>query len=140
MNVSKKDREVIKNKFNGKCAYCGCELGKGWHADHIKSINRYSELVRDEKGRTIRDEKGNAKRIVKIDRPENDNIENINPACASCNINKHNLSIEDFRKLIQGFMNSLNLRSTPYKFIKKYGLVEETGKPVVFYFEKYEVK
>ena len=34
--MTKKERELIFNKYNGKCAYCGCELKKGWHIDHIE--------------------------------------------------------------------------------------------------------
>ena len=30
--MTKKERELIFNKYNGKCAYCGCELKKGFHA------------------------------------------------------------------------------------------------------------
>jgi 5-methylcytosine-specific restriction endonuclease McrA len=136
MSISKKDRELIFQKYGGKCAYCGCELQKGWHIDHLKPINRYSESVRDERGFVVRDENYNVKRVMKIGRPENDVLENMNPACASCNINKHSLTIEGFRDLINGFLNSLNQRSTQYKFAKKYGLLEETGNPVIFYFEK----
>jgi 5-methylcytosine-specific restriction endonuclease McrA len=128
MRITKKDRELIFQKYGGKCAFCGCELQKGWHADHLKPIDRFSELVRDENY--------NVKRVVKIGRPENDVLENMNPACASCNINKHNLTVEGFRNLINGFLNSLNQRSTQYKFAKKYGLIQETDKPVIFYFEK----
>ena len=133
--MNKKERQLIFEKYGGKCAYCGCELEKGWHADHLKPIDRYVELVRDEMGFVVRDENYNVKRVVKIGRPENDTIENMNPSCASCNINKHNMTIEEFRKQIKGFLNSLNLRSTQYKFAKKYGLIEETGKEVIFYFE-----
>jgi hypothetical protein len=60
------------------------------------------------------------------------------PACASCNINKHAMKLEDFRQLIAGFMKHLNERNTQYKIAKRYGLVVEQQKPVVFYFEKYQ--
>jgi len=60
------------------------------------------------------------------------------PACASCNINKHALKLEDFRQLVAGFMKHLNERNTQYKIAKRYGLVREHDKPVVFYFEQYE--
>jgi hypothetical protein len=38
--MKKTDRELIFNKYGGKCAYCGCELEKGWHTDHIEPIVR----------------------------------------------------------------------------------------------------
>jgi 5-methylcytosine-specific restriction endonuclease McrA len=36
MYISKKDREIVKNKFGGKCAYSGTELKEDWQVDHIK--------------------------------------------------------------------------------------------------------
>ncbi len=59
------------------------------------------------------------------------------PACASCNINKHAMKLEDFRQLVAGFMKHLNERNTQYKIAKRYGLVIEQEKPVIFYFEQY---
>jgi hypothetical protein len=46
------------------------------------------------------------------------------------------MSLEEFRRLIQGFMLHLNERNTQYKIAKRYGLVREFIKPIVFYFEK----
>ena len=62
------------------------------------------------------------------------------PACASCNINKHAMKLEDFRSLVAGFMKHLNERNTQYKIAKRYGLVIEDQKPVIFYFEQYVPK
>lgn len=47
------------------------------------------------------------------------------------------MSIEDFRKLVSGFITSLNRDSVQYRIAKRYGLLQETEKPVVFYFEQY---
>ena len=38
--MTKKDRQLIFDKYDGKCAYCGTELVKGWHVDHIQAIRR----------------------------------------------------------------------------------------------------
>jgi len=46
------------------------------------------------------------------------------------------MSIEEFRNLISGFMKHLNEVNTQYKIAKRYGLVNETIKPIVFYFER----
>lgn len=36
MALTKKQREKLRMKFGGRCAYCGCELPeKGWHAGHV---------------------------------------------------------------------------------------------------------
>jgi len=63
-------------------------------------------------------------------------LENLNPACPSCNIQKKSYSLEQFRENIKKFVGSLNKYSTQYKFAKKYGLIEETEIEVKFYFEK----
>lgn len=113
--MDKKTRQKIFNKFKGKCAYCGCDLTKGWHVDHLQPIRRYSN--------------GTA------EHPEHECVDNYMPSCASCNINKHSGSLEDFRQLISGFKKHLNELNTQYKISKRYGLVTEVDKPVIFYFE-----
>lgn len=124
--MKKKDREEIFNKYNGKCAYCGCDLIKGWQVDHIQPIERKSIYNR---------KKGKFVATGECRKPHNENFENYNPACASCNIQKSSYSIEAFRKNIKYFIESLNLYSTQYKFAKRYGLVTETDIEVKFYFE-----
>ena len=114
--MTKKERELIFNKYNNKCAYCGCELKKGFHVDHIEPI------VRNWLNGTC-------------EKPENENLENHNPSCPSCNIQKNSYTLEQFRENIKQFVNSLNQYSTQYKFAKKYGLVSENEIDVKFYFE-----
>jgi len=129
MAVSKKQRQIIHDKFGGKCAYCGCELVKGWHVDEILPIRR--NIIYDY----------NKRKFVPDGtcmHPERLHIDNQYPACASCNINKHSMSLEDFRNSITGFMKHLNESSTQYKIAKRYGLIYETIKPIIFYFEEYE--
>lgn len=124
--MTKKDRQIVFDKYGGKCAYCGCELVKGWHADHIEPIVRDSKWNRD---------KGRFEQIGICRKPENETLENYNPACASCNIQKNSFTVEQFRSNIKQFLNSLNQYSTQYKFAKRYGLVTETDIEVKFYFE-----
>jgi len=118
---NKKLRETIFQKYGGRCAYCGEELKKGWHIDHIEPV------VRDLK-------------TGKPEKPENHCIENMNPSCPPCNIQKNSYTVEQFRRNIQTFLRSLIHYSTQYKFVRKYGLVEETGIEVEFYFEKLNKK
>lgn len=113
--MNKKTRESIRNKYDNKCAYCGCELTKGWHVDHFLPIVRNSDGT--------------------CEKPENEILENYNPSCASCNIQKSSLTLEEFRERINQFVQSLNLYSNQYKIAKKYGLISETNSIVVFYFE-----
>lgn len=156
--MKKKDREIVFNKFGGKCAYCGIKLEKGWHVDEILPIRRKYEYLdsywqHKETKERIRSrnnlpetELSNYKfvnsKLAQIGcmYPERLNIDNQMPSCASCNINKHSMSLEEFRKLIQGFMKHLNELNTQYKIAKRYGLVKENIKPVVFYFETLQNK
>ena len=44
MALTKKQREKLRMKFGGRCAYCGCELPeKGWHATMFRQVLRKSE-------------------------------------------------------------------------------------------------
>jgi 5-methylcytosine-specific restriction endonuclease McrA len=155
MTVYKKNREIIFNKYNGRCAYCGCELQKGWHVDELLPVHRKRKFVKAGfynkksgliKERSIRamgnpDYEWRDSKWVSdgMKYPERLNINNQMPACPSCNINKHSMSLEDFRSLISGFMKHLNEVSTQYKIAKRYGLITETIKPIVFYYEIFKV-
>ena len=154
--MKKADRQKVFDKFAGRCAYCGCELQKGWHVDEIEPVRRKRKYV---KGHWVSKRTGEIVPQQEVNKyaegeiyanykwidsdwvndgychPERLNIENQNPACASCNINKHSDSLEEFRKMIAHFIVTLNRDSVQYKIAKRYGLIEETSKPVVFYFE-----
>lgn len=129
----KKKRQEIYDKSGGKCWYCGCDLIKGWHADHFNPIRRNNSSW-------LSDEAKIAMGYSPCEHPENETEENKVPACASCNILKSSLSIEHFRQRIEQFMESLNAYTNQYKFAKRYGLVEETKKPVIFWFEQEQNK
>ena len=126
--MKKKDRELIFKKYNGRCAYCGIELNGKFHVDELEPVRRNYKWNKD-KTRYISD--------GTMMHPERLNFNNQMPACASCNINKHSMSLEEFRRLIEGFMKHLNERNTQYKIAKRYQLIDENIKPVVFYFEKW---
>jgi 5-methylcytosine-specific restriction endonuclease McrA len=109
------NRNLVYQKYDGKCAYCGCELKKGWHIDHIEPIRRNSD------GTCLN--------------PENERFENYNPSCRSCNVQKNSYTLEQFRHNIQRYIISLNAYSTQYKMAKKFRLIKETEIKVKFYFE-----
>ncbi|MNG38046.1 hypothetical protein D3C84_1255930 [compost metagenome] len=46
------------------------------------------------------------------------------------------MSLEGWRRWIAGHVNSLNSHHPIYRLAKVYGLIQETGAPVVFHFEK----
>lgn len=142
-------RDKVFNKFGGKCSYCGTELVKGWHIDHAEPIIRYSKyeggnyVTKDTGAEPTYEDFQNhnvivTERIKKTGfchKPENKSIDNLMPACASCNINKSSMNIELFRAFIGRFINQLQRDSVHYRIAKRYGLIEETGKKVQFYFE-----
>lgn len=117
--MNKKERQIVFNKFGGKCAYCGCELTKGWHVDHLEPLYR------------------NLKKPGCM-RPENENKDNLMPSCASCNNYKSTFGLETFRKEIGLLVERLNKTYTQYKIAKRFGLIEETGIGVEFYFETFK--
>lgn len=134
--MKKADREKVFNKYRGKCAYCGCDLQKGWHVDHVEPCRRLTESKMVEQRSTgVYPRYKFVTKVVGYVNPSANHIDNYMPSCPSCNINKHGFTIEQFRNHITGYLNSLNLRMVQYKMVKKYGLIEETGKQVVFYFE-----
>ncbi|UVM87429.1 MAG: NinG protein [Bacteriophage sp.] len=135
MKLTKKQREELRMKFGGRCAYCGCELPeKGWHADHVEPVLRKSEQCM----------KAAAKGIFKLKatgelyRPEAERLENLYPACAPCNLMKTSYSLEMFRKQVslqvaRGRKSSMNFRTA-----ERFGLIAVVERPVVFWFEKYQ--
>ena len=117
----KKHRELIFSKYGGRCAYCGCELQKGWHIDHIEPA--YHNWSDDD-----------IKKHLKKPRGLNE-IENYNPACPRCNRWKGTWSIEQFRNEI--FMQTERLKrdSASYRLLLDYKRIDEDYRPVKFYFE-----
>lgn len=133
MKLTPKQRAILRMKFDGKCAYCGCELPeKGWHADHVEPILRTStqDMNAAEKGLW------KLKNTGESHRPHLDNLENIFPACQPCNLLKSTYSVEMFRKQIslqveRGRKSSMNFRTA-----ERFGLIKTTDIPVVFWFER----
>jgi 5-methylcytosine-specific restriction endonuclease McrA len=115
-----KDRQFIFDKYGGRCAYCGCELNKGWHVDHIEPVDRC--LLTNQ-----------------MTKPERDVIENMMPSCPSCNNYKHSFPLETFRSEVGLLVGRLNSTFNQYKIAKRFGLIQETGTEVKFYFETYPI-
>lgn len=132
--MKKKDRQIIFNKYGGRCAYCGIPLLSGWHIDERLPVKRmYSKEFNTKTNRWTR-------KIIGVVYPERFHIDNQMPSCPSCNVNKRALTLDSFRELISGFTRHLNSHSVQYKIAKRYGLVREEPKPVIFYFEVFKPK
>lgn len=121
MAIPKKAREQIYNKYGGRCAYCGCDLEKGWHVDHIEP--RWHTWSEEDLNRLVKTTKGKSF------------VENYNPACPRCNKWKSTYGIEGFREEIAKQVIRLRKYNSNFRMAEDYGLAKETGKPVVFYFE-----
>ena len=86
--ITKKTREIVYNKYNGHCAYCGCEIEmKDMQVDHIVPKYRNNEMWHKGKIGT-------------------DDISNLNPSCRMCNYYKGMSRINAFRVRLK---NSLML-------------------------------
>lgn len=124
MNLKPQERESIRLMFGGKCAYCGRELPKnGWHADHVQAIYRGWPRCPDTNG--LLPHRGV------------DEIDNIFPSCAACNIFKGVYDLEIWRMEIAKQIERAREKSVNFRFAEAFGLVQETHKPVIFWFEKW---
>ena len=113
--ISKAMRQRVFEKFNGHCAYCGCELTiEKMQVDHLYSVYR----------------------SVEWDGKQADNsFENLMPACRQCNFYKGSMTLEWFRLQLKTLINRVRL---PYVFrlAEKYKMVEEKQWDGKFYFER----
>lgn len=117
--ISKKIREQVFNKFNGHCAYCGCELKmETMQVDHLEPL--YPFWYRKEE------------RDLNV-------IENYMPACRQCNFYKGAMSLEHFRSELKTLMDRVK-KPFIYRLADKYGMVSESKWDGRFYFEKNEHK
>lgn len=125
MRLNAVQREGIRQKYGGRCAYCGEPLGARWHADHFIAVRRDFQWKRD---------KGFVQTGT-VMHPENDCVSNFMPSCPPCNIDKHSLPLEHWRAKLQDACGVLRRNQPTYRHALRFGLVAETGAAVRFYFE-----
>lgn len=65
-----------------------------------------------------------------------DTIENLVPACRSCNHYKATFTVDKFREHLQGIPARIRRDDIAYQVGERFGIVGETGKQVRFYFEE----
>lgn len=92
--ISKKNRELIRLKFDGKCAYSGTDLDDDWQVDHIKPIKR----DRWRKGKALHE--------------EHHVIENMYPTQRVINKYKGTLDLDTFRTWYLGGLSE-RLKTLP---------------------------
>ena len=111
--ISKKDRMLIYNKFGGHCAYCGIEMEyKDMQVDHVIPLEGWSKQG-------------------------SDTLDNMFPACRSCNHYKRARTLEGWRRILEKTPQTLERDCYTYRQAVKFGTVTPTPKKIIFYFEKY---
>lgn len=106
--LTKAERMEVYNKTGGCCAYCGCKLRyDDMQVDHFKPIHCGGM----------------------------DMVDNMLPACRSCNHYKSTMSIETFRKMVENMPTALMRDSVTYRNAVRFGLVIPWPHQVRFYFE-----
>jgi len=105
-SITKATRKKIYDKYDGHCAYCGESIEfNAFHVDHIKPVREMNGVM---------------------DYPENDTIENMVPACRSCNMRKSSGSVEFFRGEMERSVEILRRDSVTFKFAERYGQIKCT--------------
>ena len=116
------DRQLVYQKCNGRCAYCGVEIDiKQMQVDHIQPH-----------WHTITEQELKKYNITKVSY----DIENLNPSCSRCNKWKSTYSLEVFRNVIETSLMRLERDTPNFRLARDYGLLTETPKRIKFYFEK----
>lgn len=121
MTISRKQRHEVWQKYNGHCAYCGCEL-------------RYEEMQVDHfipAGRGLTDEQMNY-----AGGRGQDDMANYMPACRMCNFYKDRNTLEMFRRKIAQWLDYKRTFAT--RLALRYGILTEHAWDGKFYFEKQE--
>jgi 5-methylcytosine-specific restriction endonuclease McrA len=129
--MKKELREKVWAKYGKRCAYCGKPLTyKQLQVDHIEPVIRGGGGFRP--GADVPEE---VRKLLGTT-GANDSFDNLNPSCARCNNWKHAMKLETFRAEIARQTERLARDRSQYRIALDYGLIVETGNPVVFYFEK----
>jgi hypothetical protein len=94
--------------------------------DHIKPIKRKHYYNRKTKKWVYTKHNKN---------PENDNIDNMLPSCAPCNLWKHDMSLEEFRKSVYLQAEKLYKKSPGFRLLFRFDIISYNDKSIKFYFE-----
>lgn len=135
MGISKKTRQLVYDKFDGKCAYTGKPLGNDWQVDH--AIPKYMfPLIEGWDGVGVED--------LKVD-----DFSNLLPALKIVNHYKRAKTINSFRAYLMNFhlrLAKLPKKPTVQKSVNRIKYMNDIAsafditvdKPFsgVFYFEK----
>lgn len=126
---SKTQRETLRQKFDGRCGYCGDPLTK-MHADHIEPVIR---ITTDPWGKPL---PAAERRLIN---PERNVVGNMMPACAPCNISKGGYRLEEWRQLIARSHEIVAREKSIFRAGVRFGVIRVMDDPVVFFFERPEM-
>ena len=115
--LTAKQRQQVFDLCAGHCAYCGCGITlMGMQVDHL--IPMELEAIALASGH------------------EADSLENMMPACRSCNNYKSSLTLEKFRLAVYRWHDVLMRDSVTYRNAVRFGQVMPAQHVPQFYFEK----
>lgn len=110
--LTAEERRAVYEKMGGHCAYCGCDLRyEEMQVDHVVPLEGWSQRGED-------------------------TMENMLPACRSCNHYKRANTLEGWRKQLESTPKTLLRDDVTYKNAVRFGLVIPNPHPIVFYFER----
>lgn len=123
---TKAQRDALRAKFGGKCAYCGSDLGKSMHADHLEPVGHKTHdqwlepLPKEDRG---------------FYKPERNVVSNMMPACAPCNLHKGGYPLEGWRDYLQRSAEIVRKQTSTFRAGERFGIIKVSNEPVRFYFE-----
>lgn len=113
--IPKMIRQQVYEKYNGHCAYCGCELDiKNMQVDHLDSVYRA-----EYEGREV-----------------DNSIDNFMPACRQCNFYKGTSTIEELREKLRIFERHYFPDNFNSRLALRYGMIDYREWDGKFYFER----
>jgi 5-methylcytosine-specific restriction endonuclease McrA len=129
MALKKEIREKVHKKYDCKCGYCGIDIAyKEMQVDHIIPQNEFITHIKNQ---------WRIPEFLKhLTEEDMNHYDNLMPTCRVCNLWKSTHTVDGFRKEVSEQVKRLNDYSTNYRMAKKYDLVIENVKPIIFYFER----
>ena len=123
-------REMVYQKFDCRCAYCGEQIKlKDMQVDHVVPKSRFQSFIKNRWVPSF------LKHLTEFDC---DHLDNLFPACRVCNKWKNDWDLGMFKSEIQQQVKRLFDYSSNFRMAIRYNLIQETGNPVIFYFERGE--
>jgi len=124
---TKAQREALRAMFGSRCAYCGGDLGRSMHADHVEPCIR---IHTDQWSRPLPVEE---RRLLK---PERNVVANMMPACAPCNLHKGGYTLEQWRTYLARSAEIVRKQTSTFRAGERFGVITVSDAPIVFYFER----